>query len=92
MSDGKSAGSEANEAGVTQVGEIDLTHTWGEWGNIYRRLAESGETKAVRELRSEFVKAMAAAAALNAIRSSFSDEQAQIVSKTLVAELGKQGV
>ncbi|HBO8176744.1 TPA: hypothetical protein L5B59_006588 [Pseudomonas aeruginosa] len=70
---------------------IDITPTWGEWANIYRRLAETGETKAVRELRADFAKAMAAAAALNAIRSTFTDEQAEIVSKTVTAELEKQG-
>lgn len=70
---------------------IDITPTWGEWANIYRRLAETGETKAVRELRADFAKAMAAAAALNAIRATFTDEQAAIVSKTVVAELSKQG-
>ena len=32
---------------------IDMTPTWGEWANIYRRFAESGEAKAVRELRAE---------------------------------------
>ena len=42
---------------------IDITPTWGEFGNIYRRFAETGETKAVRELRSELAKAMAAAQA-----------------------------
>lgn len=70
---------------------IDITPTWGEWANIYRRFAESGETRAVRELRADFAKAMAAAAALNAIRSTFTDEQAETVSKTVVAELSKQG-
>ena len=73
------------------VNTIDITPTWGEWANVYRRFAESGETKAVRELRADFAKAMAAAAALNAIRSTFTDAQAEIVSKTVTAELSQQG-
>lgn len=32
---------------------IDMTPTWGEWANIYRRFAESGEAKAVRELTKQ---------------------------------------
>lgn len=31
---------------------IDMTPTWGEWANIYRRFVESGEAKAVRELEA----------------------------------------
>ena len=70
---------------------IDITPTWGEFGNIYRRFAETGETKAVRELRSELSKAMAAAQALNAIRATLTDAQAETVSKAVTAELAKQG-
>ncbi|CAJ9891875.1 Uncharacterised protein [Burkholderia pseudomallei] len=70
---------------------INLTPTWGEWANIYRRFAESGETKAVHELRADFAKAMAAAQALQAITGSLTDEQASIVSKTMTTELTKQG-
>jgi hypothetical protein len=70
---------------------IDITPTWGEFGNIYRRFAETGETKAVRELRSELAKAMAAAQALNAIRATLTDAQAETVSKAVTAELAKQG-
>jgi hypothetical protein len=70
---------------------IDITPTWGEWANIYRLFAESGETRAVRELRADFAKAMAAAAALNAIHANLTDEQAATVSKVIGAELSKQG-
>lgn len=72
------------------VNTIDITPTWGEWANIYCRFAETGETKAVRELRADFAKVAAAAQALNAIRATFTDEQAAIVSKTVTAELEKQ--
>lgn len=70
---------------------IDLTPTWGEFGKLYRTFAESGEAKAIKELRSELAKAMAAAQALQAIQSTLTDEQAVIVSKTMTAELTKQG-
>ncbi|MFT3758291.1 hypothetical protein [Thauera sp.] len=70
---------------------IDMKPTWGEWANIYRRFAESGETRAVRELRSDFAKAMAAAQAMQAIAGTLSNEQANIVAKTITAELTKQG-
>lgn len=36
---------------------IDITPTWGEWANLYRRLAESGEANAIRELRQDFARA-----------------------------------
>lgn len=70
---------------------IDMTPTWGEWGNIYRRFAESGEVQAIRSLKPDYAKAMAAAQALHEIRSTLTDEQAAIVAKTLSAELVKQG-
>ena len=70
---------------------IDMTPTWGEWANIYRRFAELGEAKAVCELRGDFAKAMAAAQALQAITGTLSDEQASIVAKTMTTELMKQG-
>jgi hypothetical protein len=63
----------------------------GEWGNIYRRIAENGKVKAVRSLKHDYAKVMAAAQALHEIRSTLTDEQAAIVAKTLSAELVKQG-
>ena len=50
-----------------------------------------GALSAVRELRADFAKAMAAAQALQAITGTLSDEQAGIVAKTMTAELTKQG-
>lgn len=70
---------------------IDITPTWGEWGNIYSRFAECGETKAVRELRADFARAMAAAQALKAITDTLTEEQQATVSKAMTAELTKQG-
>jgi len=70
---------------------IDITPTWGEWGNVYRRLAESGETNAIRHLREDYARAMAAAQALQNIRATLTDEQHAVVAKTLADELTKQG-
>jgi hypothetical protein len=63
----------------------------GEWGNIYRRIADNGKVKAMRSLKRDYAKVMAAAQALHEIRSTLTDEQAAIVAKTLSAELVKQG-
>ncbi|RBB38899.1 hypothetical protein DPV79_16095 [Burkholderia reimsis] len=70
---------------------IDMTPTWGEVGNIYTRCAESGETKAVRGMRSEVAKAFAAAEAFSAIRNTLTEEQRAIASRVLTEELTKQG-
>lgn len=70
---------------------IDMTPSWGNFGVMYCRLAESGETKAVRQLRNDLAKAMAAAEAFKAISSTLTEEQLSQASKIMVAELGKQG-
>lgn len=70
---------------------VDITPSWGEWGALYRRFAESGETKVLKELRSDFAKAMASAEALKAIQKTLSDEQQKIVAEVLAREIGKQG-
>ena len=75
---------------------IDLAPTWGEFGLVYARLAESGEVNAVRAMRSDLARAFAAAQALSALTAScdvvLTNEQMDIVSRTLVTELRKQGV
>jgi len=70
---------------------INATPTWGEWGRIYRLLAESGERKALVALREDFARAMANCEALNCITATLSDEQAGKVSQILETELAKQG-
>ncbi len=70
---------------------IDMTPTWGEFGNIYTRLAESKEVKAIKGMHSEIARAMAAAQALQAITGTLTKEQSAIVAKTMAAELTKQG-
>ncbi len=76
---------------MSQNQTIDMTPTWGEFGGIYTRLAESGETKAVRAMRKDVAKAMAAAQAFQAIRHTLTDEQLAQSSTVLAAELAKQG-
>ncbi|WP_163057118.1 hypothetical protein [Acidithiobacillus ferrooxidans] len=71
--------------------KIDVTPTWGEFGRMYTRLAESQEVKAIRELRSEVAKAMAAAEALKAVQQSFTEEQHSIAANVMAVELTKQG-
>lgn len=88
----------ADKPGMTQgpetaqpAGTIDLSMTWGGWGNIYRRFAESGETKAIRHLREDFAKAMAAAEAFRSIQDTLSEEQKKTAGEVMVREIGKQG-
>lgn len=70
---------------------IDITPTWGEWANIYRRLAEHGETTAIRGLRPDFARAMAAAQALQAIQSKLPDDLNEIACQIVAEEMKKQG-
>ncbi|KWH50716.1 hypothetical protein [Burkholderia cepacia] len=70
---------------------IDLTPTWGEVGLLYARLAASREVKALEHMRPEAARAFAAAQALQAITATLTDAQADIVARTLAAELTKQG-
>lgn len=75
----------------TEARAINLTPTWGEWGNVYRRFAESGERKAIVALREDFARAMASTQALQSILHTLTDEQQTIVSRTMTDELSKQG-
>ncbi|WP_019939899.1 hypothetical protein [Bordetella sp. FB-8] len=75
----------------TKARTINLTPTWGEWGNVYRRFAESGERKAIVALREDFARAMASTQALQSILHTLTDEQQTIVSRTMTDELSKQG-
>ncbi|WP_407238134.1 hypothetical protein [Escherichia coli] len=42
-----------------QIGTIDMTPTWGEVGNIIRRLIRSGELSAVEHMETEMARAFA---------------------------------
>lgn len=70
---------------------IDVTPTWGEWANLYRRLAESGEANAIRELRQDFARAFAAAQALQTIQSRLPDDLNELACKIVADEMKKQG-
>lgn len=70
---------------------IDLTPTWGEIGNIYARLAESGETEAVARLRSEVARAFAASQALMAIKNDLPANLWARACDVIEEEMTKQG-
>lgn len=71
---------------------IDITPTWGEWANMYAALAASGEGAACKALRKGLAKMAAAAQALQSVLRELPDDLADRVSRTLCAELEKQGV
>lgn len=72
--------------------EVKPPPTWGDFGNLYTHLAEScDEGVWVIQMRPEVAKAMASAEALKAITGTLTDEQQAIVSRTMAAELAKQG-
>lgn len=60
---------------------IDITPTWLQWGLLYARLAESGEARAVRPLRSDLLQALATVDAFKAIQNTLTDEQAAAFAK-----------
>src|SRR3546814_13422380 len=70
---------------------IDLTPTWGEIGLLYVRLAESGETKALTEMRGEVARAFAASQALTAIMGDLPAELRDRPRIIIGEELAKQG-
>jgi hypothetical protein len=70
---------------------IDLTPTWGEWGNIFYRFAVSGERKPVESLHPDFAKAFSAAQAFSAIQNSLTAEQLEKADAVFRAEMAKQG-
>jgi hypothetical protein len=82
-------GARAQAGHLTTVEFIDMTPTWGEWGRIYARMAESGEGAAVRHLRPDFDKAMASCQALKALAGTLTDEQMALVARVMANELAK---
>ena len=61
---------------------LDMQITWLEFGNVYARLAEDGrQSGAVRGMRADLDKAMAAAAALHEMAPTLSDEQRAVVQR-----------
>lgn len=68
---------------------ISLKPTWCEWGNIYTRLAESGQIEAIRQLRKDLAKALSAAEAINHIE--LTPEQKECFDKVMREEMRKMG-
>lgn len=79
------------EGAPKQVGVIDLTPTWGEWGNLYTRFAESGETAAVAPLRRDAARCFASTEALKAIVDDLPAELRARLEAVYTVEMGKQG-
>lgn len=78
---------ENEPAGIAPATVVDITPTWGEWGNMYQSIV--GVT--VQPLRKDFSRAMAACEALKAINRSLTPAQRVVVDATINAELLKQG-
>lgn len=75
----------------SNVMTVDLTPTWGEIGNVYARMAESGERAVVRELRGELARAFAFAEAFKTVHAALPVELRQLADKAVNDELRKQG-
>lgn len=73
------------------VETIDITPTWAETGNLYIRLAETGERKAAASMRKDIAKAMASAQALYELLPSLSEQQKSMVAVSFARELTKMG-
>lgn len=78
---------------VLSMETIDLRMTWGEWGNMYARMAECGETKAAKELRRDLARAMAAAEALKKLKleGTLTNVQVMLINEVFEQELQKAG-
>jgi len=72
--------------------QIDLTPSWGEWGNLFYQFVLSGERAALEKLHSDMAKAFAIAEAFKEIQDSLSREQFLKAKAVMEAELRKQGV
>ena len=71
--------------------KIDVTPTWGEWGNVFFTIATAGNPETIRPLRRDLAYALAAAEALKAIVRTLNDEQRNIMDATVRVEMQKQG-
>lgn len=71
---------------------IDLTPTWGEVGNIFYRLAATGEIKAVEKMKTEFARAFAGCEAYKQLVATLTPEQKALAQRVYIEEMHKQGV
>ncbi len=83
------AADEVESGEVQQVGAIDLTPTWGEVGLLFWRLAQSGERKAMDEMRSDFAKAWAALEVVKQLLPTLTPEQREVFDRLWEAERKK---
>ena len=70
---------------------IDMTPTWGEWGNLFYQFALLGEEAVLKNMHPDMAKAFAFAEAFKAINASLSHEQILKAEAVIEAELQKQG-
>lgn len=70
---------------------IDVTPTWGEWGNLFYQFALLGEEAVLEKMHPDMAKAFAFAEAFKAINASLSHEQNLEAQAVIEAELKKQG-
>ena len=70
---------------------IDLTPTWGEVGSIVKRLIVKAENPGLNNLSTEIAQAFAMAEVFKQLHPTLTDEQLNIASRVIVAELTKQG-
>jgi len=70
---------------------IDLTPTWGEWGNVFYPHVSFTERLYQKNLRLDLARALAAAQAFSAVQASLDKKQAVIANTVLRAEMEKQG-
>ena len=71
---------------------IDVTPTWGEWGNVFFALATCGaDVNIILPLHRDLAYGLAAAEALKAISLSLTEEQRNIMDATVRVEMQKQG-
>jgi hypothetical protein len=70
---------------------INLTPTWGEWGNVLYCLAISSAEKSLKNLRPDMAKAFAAAEAYRKIQHKLPEDLAAEADAVFRAEMAKQG-
>lgn len=70
---------------------IDLTPSWGEWANVYRRFAQAGERAVLQGMEKDHARMAAFAAAFSDIYASLPADLVNRAETVYVAELAKQG-
>jgi len=68
---------------------IDMTPTWGEIGNIFWRLAVTGEARALEKVKEDFAKVFAVVQAFKAL--DLTHDQTVTCKAVMAVEMAKQG-